>query len=47
MKQGRTPKSNIRAREVVLRVLVYGVPVTIIVLGIVLGWWERIGRAAS
>ena len=47
MKQARSNKNNIRARDVVLRMFVYGVPVTIIILGIVLGWWERIARSAG
>ena len=38
---------NIRVREVVLRVLVYGIPITIGFLGFALGWWERMFRTTG
>ena len=30
------------AKEIILRIFVYGIPITIGALGFILGWWERI-----
>lgn len=47
MKLEHLSKHNIRLRDVVLHVLVYGIPITIGFLGFALGWWERMFRVAS
>ena len=30
------------AKEIILRIFVYGIPITIGALGFILGWWEKI-----
>ena len=47
MKLENLNRYNIRVRDVVLHVLVYGIPIAIGFLGFALGWWERMFRAAS
>lgn len=47
MKQGQPDKNSIRVRDVVLRLIAYGVPVGIGLLGFALGWWERLAKAAG
>ena len=47
MKLENPSRNNIRVRNVVLRVFVYGVPIAIGFLGFALGWWERMFRAAG
>ena len=47
MKLEYLSKHNIRMRDVVLRVLVYGIPITIGFLGFALGWWERMFRTTG
>ena len=44
MKQQQPDKKTIPAKDIVLRILVYGIPITIGILGFVLGWWEKIAK---
>ena len=46
MSQQRPEKKAIQKREVALRIFAYGIPITIAILGFVLGWWERLATGS-
>ena len=41
--RGKPTKKSIQfyTKEVILRIIAYGIPITIGILGFVLGWWEK------
>ena len=39
------PLKGVPKREIILRVIVYGIPITIGFLGVFLGWWEKLANA--
>ena len=39
------PLKGVPKHEIILRVIVYGMPITIGFLGVFLGWWEKLANA--
>ncbi len=42
MNDQTTSKTRIQHRDIFLRIIAYGIPITLGILGFVLGWWEKL-----
>ena len=47
MKQMDPSKVDIRVRTAAIYLFAFGVPVVLILLGFLLGWWEALANAAG
>ena len=48
MGNGQQHDGRVRlAKEIILRIFVYGIPITIGALGFILGWWEKMATGGE
>ncbi len=42
MSERTSRKPKVRSSDVAIRIIAYGVPITVGILGFVLGWWKKL-----
>ena len=43
MSHQASKRKRIQKRDIILRLFAYGIPISIGILGFVMGWWQQLG----